>query len=81
MGLAIEMRLHNKVHNWLNGVKRYRGKGCRNVGTMRRGQETAYVKYDWDKPFVYQSPMYEYRVTALNENGETVMWDRWEVEK
>jgi len=49
------MTLRNRLHNWVLGVKRYRGKGCRNVGVLPNGQ---IVKYDWSKPMTYVTKRY-----------------------
>jgi hypothetical protein len=43
------MTLKNKFFNWQHGVKRYKGKGCNNVG-VRTGEIT---KYDWSKPITF----------------------------
>lgn len=49
------MTLRNRIYNWWYGIKRYRGKGCRNCGL--RGD--CIVKYDWSRPIVYQSRRYD----------------------
>jgi hypothetical protein len=49
------MTIQNRFYNWVHGVKRYRGKSCKNVG-MLRGMEhqlDVFVKYDWGKPMTY----------------------------
>lgn len=53
------MTIKNKIYNLWHGVKRYRGKGCKNVGIMR-DKETM-VKYDWygKGEFVFQSKAYK----------------------
>ena len=50
------MTIWNKIYNWLHRVKRYNGKGCRNVAIVaytRYG--TVIKKYDWSKPITYVS--------------------------
>lgn len=49
------MTLRNRLYNWVFGVKRYRGNGCRNVGVLPDGCIT---KYDWDKPVTYVTRRY-----------------------
>lgn len=48
------MSIRNRFYNWRYGIKRYKGKGCKNTGV--RGQYI--VKYDWSKPMKYTTKNY-----------------------
>lgn len=55
-----KMTFRNKLHNWIFRVRRYRAKGCHNVGLkffVFDGKDWV-VKYDWSLPFTYQTKKY-----------------------
>lgn len=54
------MTLKNKFYNWRHKVKRLRRKGCKNVGVVDELYSIPFItKYDWSKPLVYHSKLYE----------------------
>lgn len=50
------MTIRNRLYNWWYGIKRYKGKYCRNVGRYK----DRIVKYDWSKPTMYVSKFIKY---------------------
>lgn len=53
------MKISNIFYNWFFRVKRLRRKGCKNCGIITDKGKKIIVKFDWGKPFIYVSELYE----------------------
>lgn len=52
------MTIKNKIFNFIHGIKRYRGKGCKNIGLRQWKGNYYLVQFDWSKPWAYETKKY-----------------------